>query len=82
MNGAWKKTALTALLALAAVTLAGCLVEPAPYYGDGYYAEPAPVYVGPRYYYGSRGGYWYRHGWHGGGWHGGGWHGGGGDHWR
>lgn len=80
MNEAWKKTAPVALLTLAAVTLAACVLEPAPYYGDGYYAEPAPVYVGPRYYYGSRRGYWYRHG--GGGWHGGGWHGGGGDHWR
>jgi hypothetical protein len=93
MNGAWRKTAPIALLTLAAVTLAACVVEPAPYYGgEAYYARPAPVYVGPRYYYGSHRGYWYRHGWggggrgwHGGGWHGGGWHGGGwkggGHHW-
>ena len=67
-----------ALLTLAAVTLAACVLEPAPYYGgEAYYeARPAPIYVGPRYDYGPRRGYWYRHGWRGGGWHGGGWHGG------
>ena len=70
MTGALKMTAPIALLTLAAVTLAACVVEPAPYYGgDAYYAQPAPVYVGPRYYYGPRRGYWYRHGGHG-GWHG------------
>ena len=70
MLAAIRKAAPLAALAVAAI-LAGCAVEPAPYYGgDAYYAQPAPVYVGPRYYYGPRRGYWYRHGGHGSGWHG------------
>ena len=69
------KAAPLALLTLAAVTLGGCLVGPAPYGGgEAYYARPAPVYVGPRYYYGPRRGYWYRHGWRGNRWHGDGVH--------
>jgi hypothetical protein len=61
-----------AALTLAAVALTGCIVEPGPY-GGAYYAQPAPVYVGPSYYYGPR----YRH-WRGGG----GWHHGGHHHWH
>lgn len=70
------RTSLIAVLTLAAIALGGCVVEPAPYYGEGeaYYARPAPVYLGPRYYYGSQRGYWYRHGWRGNRWHGGGHH--------
>jgi hypothetical protein len=83
MHAAWTKTAPFAVLTLAALTLTGCVVEPGPYYGGGYYAQPAPVYYGPQVYYGQRFYYgpryhhhrWHR--WHGGGWRGGGWHGGG-----
>ncbi len=83
MHAALKRTAATAVLALAAVTLAGCVLAPAPNYGgDAYYAEPAQVYVAPRYNYGPRWGYWHRNDWRGGGWRGGGWHGGGGHHWH
>ena len=66
MHDALKTATALAALTLAAVTLTGCIVEPAPY-GGAYYAEPAPVYVGPSYYYGPRYRYW------GGGdrWHGG-----------
>jgi hypothetical protein len=82
MHAALLKTVPIAALTLAAATLAGCVIEPAPYYGgEAYYARPAPVYVAPRYGYGHRRGYWYRHGWRGGGWHGGGWRGGG-HHWH
>jgi hypothetical protein len=79
MLTALKIAAPVTALMLAAVTLAGCLVAPAPYYGgdEGYYAEPAPVYVAPRFYYGPGWGYWHRPGWRGGGWHGGGGH-----HWH
>jgi len=75
MHAALKLATLAASLTFAAVTLTGCVVSPAPYYGETYYVEPAPVYVGPTYYYGPR----YRH-WRGdGGWH----HGGhGGHHWH
>jgi hypothetical protein len=75
MNGTntqWRKLGLgLAALLLAAIGLSGCIVQPAGGYATGYYAEPAPVYVGPSYYYGPR----YR-GWYGGGdrWHGGGHH--------
>ena len=62
-----------AVLTFAAVALGGCIVAPAPYYGDGYYTAPPSVYVGPGYYSGPR----YRY-WRGGG----GWHGGGGHHWH
>ena len=65
MHAALKKAALPAVLTLAAATLAGCVVRPAPYYGDGYYAEQRPTYVQPRTYYGSRPNYWHRHRWHG-----------------
>jgi hypothetical protein len=76
MHAALKKAAPLAALTFAALTLAGCVLEPAPYYGGGaYYAQPAPVYLGPGYYYGSRG-YGYHRGWRGDGWHGGG------HHWR
>jgi hypothetical protein len=77
MTAALKKTAPFAVLTLAAVTLAGCVLGPAPYYegeGEAYYARPAPVYVAPGYYYGSHRGYWYRHGWRGGRWKGNGHH--------
>lgn len=75
MHAALKKAAEIAALTLAAATLAGCVVEPAPYYGgDAYYTRPAPVYVVPRYDYGPRWGTWHRHGWRGDGWHGGGHH--------
>jgi hypothetical protein len=75
MHTALKKTAPIAALTLAAATLAGCLVEPAPHYGgDAYYARPAPVYLAPRYDTGPRWSTWPRHGWRGGGWHGGGHH--------
>jgi len=67
-----KITAPIAALAFAAVALAGCVVAPAHYYGDGYYAPPPSVYVGPGYY-GPRWRYWRG---------GGGWHGGGGHHWH
>jgi|AraplaMF_Col_mMF_1032025.scaffolds.fasta_scaffold00042_34 hypothetical protein len=72
MHAPLKKAAALAALTIAAATLAGCVVSPAPYYGDGYYAEPSPVYVAPRYYgyYGSRRNYWHHNRWHGGGWHG------------
>jgi hypothetical protein len=78
LTASWKKAVSLAALAFAAATLAGCVVEPAPYYGgEAYYAQPAPVYVTPRVYYGSRWGYWHRNNWRGGGWHGGGGH-----HWH
>jgi hypothetical protein len=78
MHATLKMAALT----LAAATLAGCVLEPTPYYGgETYYASPAPVYVGPGYYYGSHRSYRYGHGWRGGGWHGDGWRGGG-HHWH
>jgi hypothetical protein len=77
MHAASKIAAPLAVLMFAALTLSACYVAPAPY-GGGYYAEPAPVYVGPSYYYGPRHGYWRG----GGGWHGGGWHHGGGHHWH
>jgi hypothetical protein len=84
MFAALKKAAPIGALIVAAATLTGCVLEPAPTYGgEPYYAEPAPVYVAPRFYYGPRWGYGYRHGWHGNGWHGNGWHGNGwrgGDH--
>jgi hypothetical protein len=71
MMTAFKKTALVATLAVAAVTLSGCVLEPAPYYGGAYYSAPPAIYVTPRpYYYGP--GYWGGgHRWHGGhgGWH-------------
>jgi hypothetical protein len=76
MHPALKKAAPLAALTLAAATLAGCVVSPAPNYGDGYYAEPSPVYVAPRYYYGyygyygSRSNHWHHNRWHGGGWQG------------
>jgi len=79
MHAAIKKSAPTALLLLAAATLTGCVVAPAQPYSGGeyysgseYYAEPAPVYVAPRYYYGgSRWTYWHRNHWRG---HGNHWH--------
>lgn len=40
-------------LVIAAATLGGCAVYPAPYYGRAYVA-PAAVYVAPRPYY-----YWH-----------------------
>jgi hypothetical protein len=73
MSKTFQRGVLAAVLGAGAFTLAGCVVEPAPapYYGEPYYAAPAPVYVGPSFYYGP--GY---HHWGGGYWHGGGgWHG-------
>jgi len=72
MSPAVKYSVIAATLAAAAISLAGCIVQPAgdPYYGESYYVAPAPVYVGPSYYYGPRGHYWRG----GGGWHGGGHH--------
>jgi hypothetical protein len=67
-----RRVSVALAMAIGAVSLTGCVVEPVGY-GGAYYAEPAPVYVGPSYYYGPRYGY----GWH----HGGYWHGGGG-HWH
>jgi PBP1b-binding outer membrane lipoprotein LpoB len=46
-----KKTIALAALAL---TLSGCVVYPAPYYGRAYVAPPAAVVVAPRPYY-----YWH-----------------------
>jgi hypothetical protein len=69
MHGALRKLPLLAALGFAAMTLAGCIVEPAPYYGDGYYAQPAPAYIGPTYYYGPRYHHWPGHRWHGGHYH-------------
>jgi hypothetical protein len=69
MHAAFKKAAAPAALMLAAATLAGCVVRPAPYYVGAYYAEQRPTYVQPRIYYGSRPSHWHRHRWHGGGWH-------------
>ena len=73
MHASLKIMTPLAALVLAAITLTGCVVAPAqPYSGGEYYAEPAPVYVAPRYYYGgSRWGYWHRNRWHG---HGNHWH--------
>jgi len=73
MHASLKKAIPFALLMLAAATLAGCVVAPPQPYSSGeYYAEPAPVYVAPRYYYGgSRWSYWHRNRWHG---HGNHWH--------
>jgi hypothetical protein len=71
MHPVLKKFPLLAALSIAAGTLTGCVVSPAPYYGETYYAEPSPVYVGPTYYYGPRYHYWRRDGWHGGHHH---WH--------
>lgn len=71
MHAILKKAALPGALMLAAATLTGCVVRPAPYTDSGaYYAEQRPTYVQPRYYYGSRPSYWHRNRWHG-GWHGG-----------
>jgi hypothetical protein len=65
-----RRVSLALTMAIGAVSLAGCYITPAPYGGGAYYS-PAPVYVGPSYYYGPRYDYWhggggYRHG--GGGW--------------
>ena len=68
MSALHRRIGLALALAVGAVALTGCVVEPAPY--GAAYVAPAPVYVGPSYYYGPRYGYW-----HGGYWHGGGnWH--------
>jgi hypothetical protein len=65
-----RRIGIALAMAVSAVSLTGCVVEPVPYGGGGAYYAPAPVYVGPSFYYGPRygyggGGYW--HG--GGGWH-------------
>jgi hypothetical protein len=65
-----RRISIALAMAIGAVSLTGCVVEPAGY-GGAYYA-PAPVYVGPSVYYGPRYGGYY----HGGGY----WRGGGG--WR
>lgn len=71
VHAAIRKATALAVLMLAAATLSGCVVAPAqPYYGESYYSEPGPVYVTPRYYYGSRWNLWHRHRWHN-RWHGG-----------
>ncbi len=50
-----------------ALSLGGCVVEPAGGYGYGYGYEAPPVVVAP-YFYGG-GGWGHEHGWgHGGGW--------------
>jgi hypothetical protein len=70
MHAALKIAAPLAVLTLAAAALAGCVVSPAPYYGDNaYYEQPSPVYVAPRYYYGPRYNYWHHNRWHN-RWHG------------
>lgn len=70
MHAALKMLLPVGVLTLAAAALAGCVVEPAPYYGEAYY-QPAPVYVGPTYYYGPRYRYWHGDRWQGDRWHGG-----------
>ncbi|WP_395017207.1 hypothetical protein [Dongia sp.] len=63
MSAALKRIMPVAVLSLAAATLAGCYVGPAPYTEGGYYAEPRPAYVAPRYDYGPRW-TWHRNRWH------------------
>jgi hypothetical protein len=81
MLAAIRKAAPLAALAVAAI-LAGCAVEPAPYYGGVYaYSGPPAVFVDPCCDYGFYGGYDHHdyHRFGGGGFHeGGGFHGGGG----
>ena len=75
-----RRSVLAIASAAGLLALGGCVVEP---YGGGYsygysepYYAPAPVYVGPTFYYG------HYHSWHHDDWHhGGGWHGGG-HHWH
>jgi len=68
MNFRKRSIGAVAALALAGVSLAGCVVYPAGYgYGGGYYAAPA-YYAPPPVSFGF--------GYYGGGW------GGGGRHWR
>jgi len=52
-----RRISLALAMTVGAVSLTGCVVEPAPYGGGAYYA-PAPVYVAPSYYYGPRYGYY------------------------
>lgn len=69
VNRNWRsrKPMLIAVLALAAATLAGCVVPVERNYAGPVYAEPRPVYVAPRPHVGARW-YWHRHNWNGGGW--------------
>jgi hypothetical protein len=77
MFAAIRKAAPFAAIAVAAI-LAGCAVEPAPYYPDDYvYTGPSAVFVGPCcYHYGYYGHYYGGPAYHGygGGFHGGGMH--------
>jgi hypothetical protein len=58
MKGWLRMSALAVALATAGAALAGCVVAPGP--GGYYYAQPAPVYVAPSYYYyGPRYRYWH-----------------------
>ena len=78
-----RRSGLGIATAAGLLTLGGCVVEPAGYaggYGYGYsepYYAPAPVYVGPTFYYGH---YhtWHHNDWHHDDWHHNDWHHGGG----
>jgi hypothetical protein len=71
MHPTFKKAALPGALMLAAATLTGCIVRPAPYYDGGeYYARAAPDHCSATLLLWSRPSYWHRNRWHG-GWHGG-----------